>query len=94
MDNEAGLTVHGSQDVAHFRRCACTDFKVGTCPFIYVDTVVAMVPHCEAYETGRPDFIKGAAVGTVFGSTVDCCAYGSVIIPFCKIVREMKLIPA
>lgn len=53
-----------------------------------------MIAHREAYETGRPDFIKGATVGAVFGSTVDRCADRSVLIPVYEIVGEMKSFPA
>ncbi len=88
------LTVHGTQDVAHFRSSACTDLKVGTCAWVYVDTIVAMVSHREAYEAGRPDFIECAAVGAVLGSAIDCLADGPIFIPIREVFSEMKLFPA
>lgn len=94
MKHKGGLTIHGAQDVAHLRSSAGTDLKVGTCAFIYVDTVVAMVSHREAYEAGRPNFIERAASGTIFGSTIHCCADRSIFVPICEVFSKVKLFPA
>lgn len=91
---KGGLTVHGSQDVAHFRSSTRTDFKIGTCAFVYVDTIVAMIPHREAYETCRPDLVECAAVGAIFKSAVDYRADRSLLIPLCEVLSEMKPFPA
>lgn len=91
---ERGLTVHGPEKVTHFRSSACPNLEVGTCAFIYVDTIVTMVSNREAYETGRPDFIGCAAVGAVLQSAIDRRADRSVLIPLREIFGEMELFPA
>ena len=83
--HKGGLTIHGAQDVAHLRRSACANLKVGAYAFVDIDTVVAMVSHREPYEAGRPNFIERAASGTIFGSAINCRAERSVFVP----VREV-----
>ena len=91
---KVALTVHGSKDVADLRRSACTNYKVGACTFIYVDTVVAVVSHRKPYEARRPDFVGCTTVRTVFKSTIDRLADRSFIIPICEVFRELKHVPA
>ena len=53
-----------------------------------------MVSNRQTYETGRPGFVGGAAVGAVFKSTIDCLADWSFLIPICEVFSEMKFFPA
>ena len=88
------LTVHGSEDISHFWGNACIDFEIGTCAFVDVDAVVAVVSNRQAYEAGRPGFIECTAVSAVFKRSSDCLTDGFVLIPFCKVFVEMEDVPA